>query len=659
MGASGRTGLGIYGATGDTLAAADFNQRSYHGLATAKLLAQRLGGEGLYSGGATVIGDIADGTDYPAFEAVVLDDSGNAWPFRKTTATEMTFVDTSGACTAYLVIGQVSGVSPAMATGGLTDFTILVQLTATAAPAHSLALGAGNVTASAFTDWTPATTAWAAPGVELYHEGRLVRLFAPAANTDAARGTALEAAITAAAAGDRVVVPPGDYAPAAAMVLKAGMWLDLGAAAVTAPDAATDLFTADDADDITITGGKLIGGGSIAGGVYTDGSGIVITGTSERCHVRGVNLSGFKGGGVVLDGDYGSNAETANSIVDCRAAGCSFGFYIGASTEFNLILGCHATDCTVGFHVGSGNNRVIGCAATAVGVSSTVGCEVTGAGTSNEGHGVISGCTFCHLTEALAFRDVVALGMLVDGCTIYDGQITIDGSDLITLTGCQIGNVTISVVGSPTDRSILRGCVFPSGNPTISGTAAAYLRVEDCYGSDGRASSLNNAIALPIGADPPASPADGDLWYETDAGILWRYETATSAWYGPRMMIPLPLAVTTVTTDSMWIARLPMSDDYDWDIVEFCLATVAAGTADGSNYYAIDLRGLAADEASNATLTSLINVQATGTTVTRTAGTADLDTSSYASLAVIAFKVGSPSDLTLRAASVLVRAKRA
>lgn len=157
MGLSGRTGLAVTGVAGNKLAAVDVNQMAGHRLAISRFLAERLGGEGLYSGGATVIGDIADGTDYPAFEAIVLDDSGNAWPFRKTTATEMTFADTSGACTAYLVIGQVSGVSPAMATGGLTDFTILVQLTATAAPAHSLALGAGSVTASAFTDWTPAT----------------------------------------------------------------------------------------------------------------------------------------------------------------------------------------------------------------------------------------------------------------------------------------------------------------------------------------------------------------------------------------------------------------------------------------------------------------------------------------------------------------------
>ena len=116
--------------------------------------------------------------------------------------------------------------------------------------------------------------------------------------------------------------------------------------------------------------------------------------------------------------------------------------------------------------------------------------------------------------------------------------------------------------------------------------------------------------------------------------------------------------LTTLTTDSTWLVRLPMSDDYDWDIIEFCLATVATGTFDVSNYWVLDLRALSADEVSNAALTGQISIQATGTTVSRTAGTGDLDTSIYASLASIAFKVGAPSDLTLRGASVLVRAKK-
>jgi len=141
-------------ADGDTHPPEDVNQPRYRSAANSEAAAILNGGEGIYIGGASVFGDITTGTVYPALLAAVADDAGGYWWVRKATGTTMTFLVTSGACTAYLVVGQVAGVSPVMATGGATDFTIVVQLTATAAPAHSLPLGSGAVTASAFTDWT-------------------------------------------------------------------------------------------------------------------------------------------------------------------------------------------------------------------------------------------------------------------------------------------------------------------------------------------------------------------------------------------------------------------------------------------------------------------------------------------------------------------------
>ena len=156
MAFSQRTGLAASTATGDTVLDTDLNQGISHRLAIARVVAELLGGEGLYTGGASVIGDLASGTAYPAFTAIVKDDSGSCWMFRKASATAMTFNDSGVACTAYLVVGQLDGVSPAMASGGVTDFQILVQATADPAPAHSLALGGGDVDSEPkFTAWTP------------------------------------------------------------------------------------------------------------------------------------------------------------------------------------------------------------------------------------------------------------------------------------------------------------------------------------------------------------------------------------------------------------------------------------------------------------------------------------------------------------------------
>lgn len=151
----GRIGLmTIAESSGETPSYRDRRQWTLAGLAIRRALADLLGGEGIYTGGAAVLADITDGTDYPAFLAVLYDDGGTAWWLASATATAMTFNVTLGDCTAYLVPTQLSGVSPVAAIGGRTDFEIVVQLTSSDPPAHSLPLGSGTVAASAFTDWT-------------------------------------------------------------------------------------------------------------------------------------------------------------------------------------------------------------------------------------------------------------------------------------------------------------------------------------------------------------------------------------------------------------------------------------------------------------------------------------------------------------------------
>jgi len=157
MALTGRTGLHSTGVSGDTLAAADWNQLAKALMAAKKVLGVRFGGEGIWDGGANVIGDLsASGTEYPAVLLVVYDDSGEAWYFRTTTATAITFSDTDAATGAlYAVIQQQSGVSPAAAEGGRAQLQFVAQDNGDAAPDHSLKLGTGTIVSSEFTDWTP------------------------------------------------------------------------------------------------------------------------------------------------------------------------------------------------------------------------------------------------------------------------------------------------------------------------------------------------------------------------------------------------------------------------------------------------------------------------------------------------------------------------
>lgn len=125
-------------------------------LALARFLGWRVGGEGIYAGGAAVVGDLTTGgTEYPAVTLIVNDDSAYPWPIITAAATAITFVDTSGAGALYAVVKQLAGVTPAAADGGFNQVSFVAQLAASAAPLHSLKLGTGTIAASAFTTYTP------------------------------------------------------------------------------------------------------------------------------------------------------------------------------------------------------------------------------------------------------------------------------------------------------------------------------------------------------------------------------------------------------------------------------------------------------------------------------------------------------------------------
>lgn len=159
MALSGRLGLASTCAdTGvEKVHRRDWNGAAAHRLAIGTVLARALGGEGVYRGKATLVSTTAvqaDGTT--PLILCVLDDSGYAyWGYFASNQT-ITFDATSGTLSLYAVPKQASGVSPAIADGGLADFDFIAR--STAAPAHSLLLGSGSVTASSFTSFTEETT---------------------------------------------------------------------------------------------------------------------------------------------------------------------------------------------------------------------------------------------------------------------------------------------------------------------------------------------------------------------------------------------------------------------------------------------------------------------------------------------------------------------
>ena len=159
---SARSGLAVRAATGNRLSYDDLNQLIDALLAGKRVLTSLLGGEAIYAGGAALLADIATGTDYPAVTLVIADDSGYLWPFKTTSATAIVFNVTStaaGDARLYAVPTMLSGVTPAAADGRYNQVRFVCDDVANAAPAHSLLLGTGTVTASALTAFTAGSTA--------------------------------------------------------------------------------------------------------------------------------------------------------------------------------------------------------------------------------------------------------------------------------------------------------------------------------------------------------------------------------------------------------------------------------------------------------------------------------------------------------------------
>ena len=285
----GRSGLyAIGGAAGNLVGSLDWNQLVGELRAAALLILTRAGGEGVYSGGAVDETELATaGTAYPAVEVAILDDAGNPHYRVTTAATAITFTDTSGACTLYAVPSQVAGISPPTAEGGPADIDFVCQLTVTAAPLHSLALGTGSVTASAFTSYTEGA------GVRKVWPGPTTALVLQDADGD-------EATITVAAlAADRALTIPDPGAAASFVMTEGAQTVNgvktLGSAPIVTPLTASRLLASDGSKALASVADltSWIAGTANRLTVTSDGDGTLTLTVVDTPQLTGLLLSGL------------------------------------------------------------------------------------------------------------------------------------------------------------------------------------------------------------------------------------------------------------------------------------------------------------------------------------------------------------------------------
>lgn len=152
---TGRSGESLRAGDHDGLpGAGDLNHILERLDSVSEVVAKLLGGTGVYSGGASVLGDLTAGTHYPPFFSIQRGSGNTLCWFGSEVDIPITFDITSGAAKLYLVPDYVDGAYPPVVSGELAGVTAVAQAAAAAAPAGGYLVGTGTVTASAFTAYT-------------------------------------------------------------------------------------------------------------------------------------------------------------------------------------------------------------------------------------------------------------------------------------------------------------------------------------------------------------------------------------------------------------------------------------------------------------------------------------------------------------------------
>ena len=342
-----RNGLAERFTPGLKLGAGDVNQVADSLIAAKRFLADVIGGEGIYDGGASSLTDVSAGT-YPAVKVAIADDSGVMWFYETTAAQTITFNTTTATSgVLYAVPVTLSGVTPAAADGSLSAIKFVADASTATAPAHSLIVGTGAIASSAFTSFTKA----GAPGTPLISSGgssggvpttRHIYTTSPLAGggTLASDLTLTVGAASESAAGVVELAPSGSTTSGLAVQasdtrlanvahasgLTTGKLVSASASNTLQSANLGDLVTA--GDNVTVTSNTTTGGVTIA--ATASGSGGVPT---TRSVATTAPLTG--GGTLASDLTLAVSAATtsASGVVTLAADGGTSGVVQGSDTR--------------------------------------------------------------------------------------------------------------------------------------------------------------------------------------------------------------------------------------------------------------------------------------------------------------------------------------
>lgn len=311
--------------------------------------------------------------------------------------------------------------------------------------------------------------------------------FVPSANTDAARGLALESAMAVSVAGCTIDLSPGNYYVAKVPATVAGivsqflildkMTIRLNGARLykKSTDTASCMFCANattGVDDWSIIGpGVLEGSYALTADTAARGTASAEIGVqmwaSRRWRVDAVTIVNMAGTNLQANSasfsadEYGSGYKSSTGHVsNCNLDLGNIGFANYAGNENVTLTNCTLNANLTAADIYAGNTKFIGCDAIK---NTNYVLRIRNGG--NDGHGSWVGGTIAHNTGfAVAAEASMDNGFLFSGVHFYADNTTSNkiqslGGGL-TFVGCTIDS-PFYASGTPTGLNSVIGCHFP------------------------------------------------------------------------------------------------------------------------------------------------------------------------------------------------------
>lgn len=223
----------------------------------------------------------------------------------------------------------------------------------------------------------------------------------------------------------------------------------------------------------------------------SDGQEGATTTTTAQCWISDISINGFSGDGLKCHNtsiNYAKGLYATNVSISY----CYRGINIDYRSEFHKFSNICISWCYIGCVNNGGNNVFTSCTFHAT----NTGFYIDGTQT-NSGHGIVNGCTFCHIgsNNGIAIQcDDVDAGFIFANCQIWYNSIVFNRCTGILLDGVEFGKgitndgqVAASITISGGNLVLFNGCIFIKATtrpPKITITNNSKVRFVGCYDTE-------------------------------------------------------------------------------------------------------------------------------------------------------------------------------